>query len=191
MYINNINEINANNDNEESTISASTNYEKGKEKEKKLDEEKEHILKCKKTFIKCIRNNNEKDKGEIIEIKSHLADVIKPGEIYLGYDLKSINLDSENSLFLEENKNKLPDVILVRKKVNIDIKEKKLKRLFEGNNKKENKEEKENMRAFLEEIHDEKDLNENIINENEEDVKEEDKKEEKKNEKDEENKNEK
>ena len=188
---NNINEINANNDNEESTISASTNYEKGKEKEKKLDEEKEHILKCKKTFIKCIRNNNEKDKGEIIEIKSHLADVINPGEIYLGYDLKSINLDSENSLFLEENKNKLPDVILVRKKVNIDIKEKKLKRLFEGKNKKENKEEKENMRAFLEEIHDEKDLNENIINENEEDVKEEDKKEEKKNGKDEENKNEK
>ena len=53
---------NNNNDNEESTISASTNYEKGKEKEKKLDEEKEHILKCKKTFIKCIRNNNEKDK---------------------------------------------------------------------------------------------------------------------------------
>jgi len=66
-----------------------------------------------------------------------------------------------------------------------------LKRLFDGKNKKENKEEKDNMRAFLEEIHDEKDLNENIINENEEDVKEEDKKEEKKNGKDEENKNEK
>ena len=138
------------------------------------------IIKCKKTFIKCIRNNNEKDKGEIIEIKSHLADVIKPGDIYLGYDLRSINLDSENSLFLEENKNKLPDVILVRKKVNIDIKEKKLKRLFEGKNKKENKEEEKNMRAFLEEIHDEKDLNENIINENEDDFKEEDKKEDKK-----------
>ena len=69
----------------------------------------------------------EKDKGEIIEIKSHLADVIKVGEIYLGYDLKSINLDSENSAFLEGNINRLPDVILVRKKVNVDIKDKKLK----------------------------------------------------------------
>ena len=168
------------NDIEDSSQSISTNYEKGKEKEKKLEEEKEHILKCKKTFIKCIRNDNGKDKGEIIEIKSHLADVIKPGEIYLGYDLRDINLNSENSLFLEENKNKLPDVILARKKVNIDFKEKKLKRLFEGKNKKENKEEKENMQAFLEEIHDDKDLNENIINDIEIDKKNEDKKEEKK-----------
>ena len=168
------------NDIEDSSQSISTNYEKGKEKEKKLEEEKEHILKCKKTFIKCIRNDNGKDKGEIIEIKSHLADVIKPGEIYLGYDLRDINLSSENSLFLEENKNKLPDVILARKKVNIDFKEKKLKRLFEGKNKKENKEEKENMQAFLEEIHDDKDLNENIINDIEIDKKNEDKKEEKK-----------
>ena len=68
-------------------------YEKGiKDKEKKLEEDKEHILKCRKTFIKCIRNNNEKDKGEIIEIKSHLAEVIKPGDIYLGYDLRTINI---------------------------------------------------------------------------------------------------
>ena len=95
----------------------------------------------------------------------------------MGYDLKTINLDSENSAFLEENKNKLPDVILVRKKVNIDIKDKKLNRLFEGKNKKENKEEKENMMAFLEEINDEKDLNENLINENEKEKKEENSKE--------------
>jgi len=179
---NNINEIN------EDSMSMSTNYEKGiKEKEKKLDEEKEHIIKCKKTFIKCIRNNNEKDKGEIIEIKSHLADVIKPGDIYLGYDLRSINLDSENSLFLEGNKNKLPDVILARKKVNVDIKEKKLKRLFEGKNKKENKEEKIDMMAFLEEMQDEKDLKDNIINENEDEKKEEQFKEDDLNDKKEEN----
>ena len=173
---NNINEIS-----EEDIISLSTNYEKGvKDKEKKIEEEKEHILKCRKTFIKLIRNNNEKDKGEIIEIKSHLAEVIKPGDIYLGYDLRTINLDSENSAYLEANINKLPDVILARKKINVDVKDKKLKRLFEGKNKKENKEEEKNMRAFLEEIHDEKDLNENIINENEDDAKEEDKKEDKK-----------
>ena len=166
------NVINTNESESVDSMSISTNYEKGvKDKEKKLEEDKEYILKCKKTFIKIIRNNNEKDKGEIIEIKSHLADVIKVGEIYLGYDLKSINLDSENSAFLEGNINRLPDVILVRKKVNIDIKDKKLKRLFEEKNKKENKEEKENMMNFLEEIHDDKDLNENIINENEKDKK--------------------
>ena len=159
---NNINEIS-----EEDTISLSTNYEKGvKDKEKKIEEEKEHILKCRKTFIKLIRNNNEKDKGEIIEIKSHLAEVIKPGDIYLGYDLRTINLDSENSAYLEANINKLPDVILARKKINVDVKDKKLKRLFEGKNKKENKEEKNDMMEFLEEINDEKDLKDNIINEN-------------------------
>ena len=172
------NVINTNESESVDSMSISTNYEKGvKDKEKKLEEDKEYILKCKKTFIKCIRNNNEKDKGEIIEIKSHLAEVIKPGEIYMGYDLKTINLDSENSAFLEENKNKLPDVILVRKKVNIDIKDKKLNRLFEGKNKKENKDDKENMMAFLEEINDEKDLNENLINENEKEKKEENSKE--------------
>jgi len=159
---NNINEIS-----EEDTISLSTNYEKVvKDKEKKIEEEKEHILKCRKTFIKLIRNNNEKDKGEIIEIKSHLAEVIKPGDIYLGYDLRTINLDSENSAYLEANINKLPDVILARKKINVDVKDKKLKRLFEGKNKKENKEEKNDMMEFIEEINDEKDLKDNIINEN-------------------------
>ena len=185
------NVINTNESESVDSMSISTNYEKGvKDKEKKLEEDKEYILKCKKTFIKCIRNNNEKDKGEIIEIKSHLAEVIKPGDIYLGYDLKSINLDSENSAFLEGNINRLPDVILVRKKVNIDIKDKKLKRLFEEKNKKENKEEKENMMAFLEEIHDEKDLNENIINENEKDKKDENKNDEQKKENDIDKKNE-
>ena len=185
------NVINTNESESVDSMSISTNYEKGvKDKEKKLEEDKEYILKCKKTFIKIIRNNNEKDKGEIIEIKSHLADVIKVGEIYLGYDLKSINLDSENSAFLEGNINRLPDVILVRKKVNIDIKDKKLKRLFEEKNKKENKEEKENMMNFLEEIHDDKDLNENIINENEKDKKDENKNDEQKEENDIDKKNE-
>ena len=185
------NVINTNESESMDSMSISTNYEKGvKDKEKKLEEDKEYILKCKKTFIKIIRNNNEKDKGEIIEIKSHLADVIKVGEIYLGYDLKSINLDSENSAFLEGNINRLPDVILVRKKVNIDIKDKKLKRLFEEKNKKENKEEKENMMNFLEEIHDDKDLNENIINENEKDKKDENKNDEQKKENDIDKKNE-
>jgi hypothetical protein len=127
-----------------------------------LNEEREHIMKCRKTFIKCIRNNKEKDTGEILEFKSYLADKIKAGEIYLGYDLNVLNLDSDNTAFLDANRNKLPDVILVRKKPNnIEIKGKKLKRLKFSNGNKKNKKkmdddvEKEDMKAFMEEIYDE------------------------------------
>ena len=156
-------------------MSISTNYEKGTKDENKINEEKEYVNKCRKTFIKCIRHNKEKSTGEVLEFKSHLADKIKPGEIYLGYDLHVLNLDSENSAFLDANKNKLPDVILVRKKPEIDIKDKKLKRLkFSNENKKnkkkgnEDEEEKGEMKAFLEEIYEEKELKNNIINENDE-----------------------
>ena len=155
-----------------SLMSQSTNYGKDiKEEEKNMNEEQERLMKCKKTFIKCIRHNQDKSSGEILEFKSYLADKIKVGEIYLGYDLHVLNLNSENSAFLDANKNKLPDVILVRKKPVIDIKGKKLKRLEfssqnKKNKKKENENEKDEMKAFIEEIYDEKDLKDNIINEN-------------------------
>ena len=161
-----------------SLMSVSTNYEKGTKDEDKINEEKEHINKCRKTFIKCIRHNQEKSTGEVLEFKSYLGDKIKAGEIYLGYDLQALNLNSENSAFLDENKNKLPDIILVRKKPEIDIKGKKLKRLKFSNENKKNKkkgeeEEKGEMKAFMEEIYEEKELKNNIVNENDEDNEEE------------------
>ena len=155
-------------------MSQSTNFTKDIEaEEKNINEEKEYIKKCRKTFIKCIRHNKEKSNGEVIEIKSYLADKIKAGEIYLGYDLNALNLDSENSLFLDANKYKLPDIILVRKKPEIEIKGKKLKRLNnlkENENKKNKKkgnedEDKENLKTFIEEIYDEKDLRDYLNNE--------------------------
>jgi hypothetical protein len=176
---------NNDNQNEESSVggsslmSQSTNYGKGiKDEENNLNEEREHIMKCRKTFIKCIRNNKEKDTGEILEFKSYLADKIKAGEIYLGYDLNALNLDSENSLFLDANKNKLPDIILVRKKPEIEIKGKKLKRLnnLKDNENKKNKkkgnedEDKANLKTFIKEIYDEKDLRDNLINENDDNL---------------------
>ena len=161
---------------EVSLMSQSTNYTKNiKEDLKNSEVVKECIMKCRKTFIKCIRHNNEKSNGEILEFKSYLGDSIKPGDIYLGYDLNSINLDSENSLFLDENKNKLPDVILVRKKPIIDIKGKKLERLKLSNENKKNKkkqsenedeDEDEDIKGFIEEIYEEKELKNNFINEN-------------------------
>jgi NMD protein affecting ribosome stability and mRNA decay len=175
------------NQNEESSVggsslmSQSTNYGKGvKDEENNMNEEREHIMKCRKTFIKCIRNNKEKDTGEILEFKSYLADKIKAGEIYLGYDLNVLNLDSDNSAFLDANRNKLPDVILVRKKPsNVEIKGKKLKRLKFSNENKKNKkkmdedDEKDDMKAFMEEIYEENDLKNNLVNENDENEKEE------------------
>ena len=179
---NNIDDANNENDSSiggSSLMSQSTNYAKDiKAEEKNINEEKEYIMKCRKTFIKCIRHNKEKSNGEVIEIKSYLADKIKAGEIYLGYDLNALNLDSENSLFLDANKNKLPDIILVRKKPEIEIKGKKLKRLnnLEENENKKNKkkvnedEDKTNLKAFIEEIYDEKDLRDNLINENDDNL---------------------
>ncbi len=167
-----------------SIMSQSTNYAKDiKEEEKNKMEEKEHIMKCRKTFIKCIRHNNEKSNGEILEFKSYLGDQIKAGEIYLGYDLNTLNLDSENSLFLDGNKNRLPDVILVKKKVVVDIKGKQLKRLNQNpdkkNNKKGNDGDNGDMKAFIEEMYEDKNLKDNLVNENEEKNKKEDGKEEK------------
>ena len=67
---------------------------------------------------------------KIIEIKSYIGDQIKAGDIYLGYDLEYLNLDSWNSTFLEDNKNRLPSVILIRKKQKIEgIKNAQIKRL--------------------------------------------------------------
>ena len=155
-----------------SLMSESTNYGKGKDEDKNTNEEKEHIIKCKKTFIKCIRHNNKKSSGEVIEFKSYLGDKIKAGEIYLGYDLNVLNLDSENSAFLDANKNKFPDVILVRKKPTVETTGKTLKRLKFSNenkkNKKKEEEEKGEMKAFLEEMVEEKELKDNLINENDE-----------------------
>ena len=93
------------------------------------------------------------------------------------YFINNLQIEGENSLFLDENKNKLPDVILVRKKPIIDIKGKKLERLKFSNDNKKNKkkqnenenedEDKEDMKGFIEEIYeDEKELKNNYINEN-------------------------
>ena len=155
-----------------SIISASTNYGKGKDEDKNANEEKERILKCKKTFIKCIRHNKEKSSGEVIEFKSYLGDKIKAGEIYLGYDLHVLNLESENSLFLDSNKNKLPDAILVRKKPTVETTGKTLKRLKFTNDNKKKEEEQGEMKAFLEEMCEEKELKDNLVNENEEEIEE-------------------
>ena len=66
--------------------------------------------------VKCIRNSPNRKQNEVIEIRTHLGKNMRPGNVFYGYDLTEINL-SEDLLQLIKNKmEKLPDVILVRKK---------------------------------------------------------------------------
>ena len=68
----------------------------------------------------------------------------------------------------------MPDVIIVRKKPTVETTGKTLKRLkFTSDNKKNKKkeeEEKGEMKAFLEEMCEEKEFKDNLINENEEEI---------------------
>lgn len=66
--------------------------------------------------VKCVRNSPNRKQNEVIEIRTHLGKNMRPGNVFYGYDLTEINL-SEDLLQLIKNKmEKLPDVILVRKK---------------------------------------------------------------------------
>ena len=179
----NNNEIN-NNENESSIagssiMSKSTNYQKNGILEKNVNNEKERerIERLHSINIKLVRNEkNEKNNNddEIIEITSYLGDKIKPGEIWLGYDLEKINLTAENSEFYDAYKDKLSRVILVRKKPELE-KGKKLKlkqldmerEIIKSKGKKNEEERNKEMEDFVEEIYEDNDLKENVEIENE------------------------
>ncbi len=183
------NEIN-NNENESSIagssiMSKSTNYQKNGILEKYFnnenEKEKERIERLHSINIKLIRNEkNEKNNNddEIIEITSYLGDKIKPGEIWLGYDLEKINLTAENSEFYDAYKDKLSRVILVRKKPDLE-KGKKLKlkqldmdrEIIKSKGKKNEEERNKEMEDFVEEIYEDNDLKENVEIENEKEEK--------------------
>ena len=181
---NNNNEDNNINENESSIagssiMSVSTNYQKNGILEKNVNNEKERerIERLHSINIKLVRNEkNEKNNNddEIIEITSYLGDKIKPGEIWLGYDLEKINLTAENSEFYDAYKDKLSRVILVRKKPELE-KGKKLKlkqldmdrEIIKSKGKKYEEERNKEMEDFVEEIYEDNDLKENVEIENE------------------------
>jgi len=72
--------------------------------------------------VQCIVNSENSGNYNLITLKSHLGNIIKPGDIFYGYDLSTLNFDDENEI-LKEN---LPDVILIKKK-NIKRKNRKWK----------------------------------------------------------------
>ena len=65
--------------------------------------------------VKCVKNSS-KNESEVIEIRTFLGRKMHPGDIFLGYDLREINLSEDLEINLNKKSEKIPDVILVKKK---------------------------------------------------------------------------
>ena len=117
--------------------------------------------------VKCIKNLSKND-DEIVEIRTFLGRKMHPGDIYLGYDLREINLSEDLELNLKKKTEKIPDVILVKKKYKNYRRIFKLKHLNmevdERNKKDKNRknQRKKDEEDFMEEIGENKELREEI-----------------------------
>ena len=146
--------------------------------EKKLEDKKIKIVN-----VKCIRNSGKDENKEIIETRSFLGRKMRPGDVYYGYDLTRINISEDLEGILSKKKEKIPDIILVKKKYNNYKRIFKLKHLDmdvegeddeeddekEKNVKKGKKKKKKNqkdkdrdMEEFMEDVGKNKDLRKNI-----------------------------
>ncbi len=145
--------------------------------EKKLEDRKMKIVN-----VKCIRNGEKEDNKEIIETRSFLGKKMRPGDIYYGYDLTRINITEELEGMLSKKKEKIPDIILVKKKYNnykrifklkhLDMEvdddeeednEEKEKHGKKGKKKKKGRKDKDkDMEEFMEDVGKSKELRKNI-----------------------------
>ena len=144
--------------------------------EKKLEDKKMKIVN-----VKCIRNSEKEENKEIIETRSFLGRKMRPGDIYYGYDLTRINISEDLEGILSKKKEKIPDIILVKKKYNnykrifklkhldMDVEDDEEEDEKENNNHKKGKKKKKNkrdkekdMEEFMEDVGKNKDLRKNI-----------------------------
>ena len=143
--------------------------------EKKLEDRKMKIVN-----VKCIRNSEKEDNKEIIETRTFLGRKMRPGDIYFGYDLTRINISEDLEGILSKKKDKIPEIILVKKKYNNYKRIFKLKHLDmdvdddddgeeeigqkkKGKKKKKNKRDNDkDMEEFMEDVGKNKDLRKNI-----------------------------
>ena len=144
--------------------------------EKKLEEKKMKIVN-----VKCIRNSEKEENKEIIETRSFLGRKMRPGDIYYGYDLTRINISEDLEGIFSKKKEKIPDIVLVKKKYNNYKRIFKLKHLDmdiddgeedneekenpqkKGKKKKKNKRDKDkDMEEFMEDVGKNKELRKNI-----------------------------
>ena len=130
--------------------------------------------------VKCIRNSEKEENKEILEVRSFLGRKMRPGDIYYGYDLTRINISEDLEGILSKKKEKIPDIILVKKKYNNYKRIFKLKHLdmeiddgeeesqekgkFEKKKKKKKnqKDKEKEMEEFMEEVGKNKELRKNI-----------------------------
>ena len=143
--------------------------------ERKLEDKKMKIVN-----VKCIRNSEKEENKEILEVRSFLGRKMRPGDIYYGYDLTRINISEDLEGILSKKKEKIPDIILVKKKYNNYKRIFKLKHLdmeiddgeeesqekgkFEKKKKKKKnqKDKEKEMEEFMEEVGKNKELRKNI-----------------------------
>ena len=148
--------------------------------EKKLEDKKIKIVN-----VKCIRNSVKDENKEIIETRSFLGRKMRPGDVYYGYDLTRINISEDLEGILSKKKEKIPDIILVKKKYNnykrifklkhldMDVEgeddeedDEKEKNVKKGKKKKKknqkDKEKDRDMEEFMEDVGKNKDLRKNI-----------------------------
>ena len=148
--------------------------------EKKLEDKKIKIVN-----VKCIRNSGKDENKEIIETRSFLGRKMRPGDVYYGYDLTRINISEDLEGILSKKKEKIPDIILVKKKYNnykrifklkhldMDVEgeddeedDEKEKNVKKGKKKKKknqkDKEKDRDMEEFMEDVGKNKDLRKNI-----------------------------
>lgn len=99
--------------------SKSTNYKYEKSIQKQKETGYRPHIPFKVVTVNCIYNNQQGLDGEVklFSIRSHLGGKIRPGDIFLGYDLTSLNPNMElDDIMVKADS--IPDVILVKKKYN-------------------------------------------------------------------------
>jgi len=160
------------NSNSKINQSKSTNY-KNFDKSVQIKKEasyQQHIP-FKVVTVQCIHNNQQGSDGEVklITIRSHLGGKIRPGDIFYGYDLTSLNPNEELDGLMGK-RDTIPDVILVKKKYNRETTKRhwKLKHLkkeddVEMNGKRQNPDVIDKQyEEFIRDIEENKDLRKNI-----------------------------
>ena len=174
MDIENDNKINESKTSINTNISTKSKYIENLEK--KLEDKKMKIVN-----VKCIRNSEKEENKEIIEVRTFLGRKMRPGDIYFGYDLTRINISEDLEGILAKKKEKIPDIVLVKKKYNnykrifklkhldMDVDdeeeedEEKEKHAKKGKKKKKNNRNKDkDMEEFMEDVGKNKDLRKNI-----------------------------
>ena len=145
----------------------STNYKNVHEKNKSFFGLQKKDLKI--VTVQCILNNKTQDGNvNLLSIRTHLGEKIRPGDIFYGYDLTSLimNHDLENIC----TDSKIPDFVLVKKKFKRKNNKKRIWKLKHLDKEKDptvfrrnNEDEKDRQyEEFLRDIEENKELRKNI-----------------------------